>query len=53
MTLWMRRTTAGLLTAVLCGGGVLAADVEKKTTPAFGVLQATAPDAVKAQGSTG
>ncbi len=49
MTLWMRRTAAMALTAVLCGGSVLAADVDKKTTPAFGVLQATAPDAVKAQ----
>jgi hypothetical protein len=49
MTLWMRRTAAVAVTLALCGGSVLAADVEKKTTPAFGVLQAVAPEAVKAQ----
>ena len=49
MTLWMRRTAAVALTAALCGGSLLAADVEKKTTPAFGVLQAVAPEAAKAQ----
>jgi hypothetical protein len=49
MTLWMRRTAALALTAALCGGSVLAADVEKKSTPAFGVLQSVAPDEAKAQ----
>ncbi|HVS39983.1 MAG TPA: hypothetical protein VMS17_30775 [Gemmataceae bacterium] len=49
MNLWMRRTAAVALTVALCGGNLLAADVEKKTTPAFGVMSSTAPDAVKAQ----
>ncbi len=49
MTSWMRRTAAVALTAALCGGSLLAADVEKQATPAFGVLSSAAPDAVKAQ----
>jgi hypothetical protein len=49
MSVWMRRTAAIALTAALCGGSLSAADVEKKSTPAFGVLQAPAPDAAKAQ----
>ncbi len=48
MTLWMRRTAVVALTAALCGGSVLAADVENQATPAFGVLSSAAPDAVKA-----
>ena len=49
MTSWMRRTAAVALTAALCGGSLIAADVEKQATPAFGVLASAAPDAVKAQ----
>jgi len=49
MTSWMRRTAAVALTLALCGGSLLAADVEKKSTPAFGVLQSVAPDVAKAQ----
>ena len=49
MTLWMRRTAAVALVVALSGGSLFAADIEKKNPPAFGVLQATAPDAVKAQ----
>src|SRR5437588_11496388 len=49
MTSWMRRTAAVALTLALCGGSLLAADVEKKATPAFGVLQSVAPDVAKAQ----
>ncbi len=48
MSAWMRRTAAVALTAALCGG-LSAAELEKKSTPAFGVLQAPAPDAAKAQ----
>ena len=48
MTRWMRRTAAVALTAALCGGSLLAADVKEKTTPAFGVLQSTPADAVRA-----
>ena len=49
MSVWMRRTAAVALTAALCGGSLYGAEVEKKSTPAFGVLQAPAPDAAKAQ----
>jgi len=49
MTSWMRRTAALSLAAALCGGPLLAAEIDKKPTPAFGLLQATAPDAAKAQ----
>jgi hypothetical protein len=49
MTSWMRRTATATLTAALCGGSLFAADAEKKATPAFGMLQSVAPDAVKAQ----
>jgi hypothetical protein len=49
MTSWMRRTAAGLAVVALCGGSLLAADVEKKATPAFGVLQSVTPEAAKAQ----
>ncbi len=49
MTSWMRRTTAAALTVALCGGSLIAADVENKATPAFGVLSSATPDAVRAQ----
>ncbi len=49
MTSWMRRTATAALTVALCGGSLIAADVENKATPAFGVLSSAAPDAVKAQ----
>jgi hypothetical protein len=49
MTTWHRRSAALALAAALCGAPLFAADVEKKTTPSFGVLQAPAPEAAKAQ----
>jgi hypothetical protein len=49
MTFWMQRTAAVALTVALCGGSLWAADVEKKSTPAFGVLQSATPEAAKAQ----
>jgi len=49
MTSWYRRTAALALTAVLCGAPLFAAEVEKKGTPAFGVLAAPTADAAKAQ----
>jgi hypothetical protein len=49
MTSRMRQAAAGLLALALCGGSLLAADVEKKSTPAFGVLQSATPEAAKAQ----
>ena len=49
MSAWMRRTVAVALTVALCGGGLMAADLEKNPTPVFGVLQSPTPDAAKAQ----
>jgi len=48
MTSW-NRWTAALALAALCGAPLFAADAEKKTTPAFGVLHSPAQDVAKSQ----
>jgi hypothetical protein len=52
MNLWKKQTAILALTTALCGGPLFAAEAEKKPIteiPSFGVLQASAPEAARAQ----